>query len=75
MQTVERNEYALWCRGILLQRNKNTGIIVNEILCDLADKALLKGEAIGFTVKGKIVSYGVLRDNNNCVEVKNLEDI
>lgn len=55
MFIVDRNQFIGWTQGILLQRNPDGGcFVVNEIMCEEAQKRLEKGEEVGFTIKGEL---------------------
>ena len=52
-----RKEYLAWEDGILLHRNENVCIIVNELKCEQVESALEKNEIVLFTENEKPISY------------------
>jgi hypothetical protein len=65
MKTVNREEFVLWGRGILLDFENGKGVVVNERACEAAEVALLAGEKIALTLDNTIVSYMILK--NDCL--------
>jgi hypothetical protein len=57
MFTVDRSGFIAWNGGILLKREDNNFIVVNDRECQEADSALERGELVGLREKGEIVSY------------------
>lgn len=55
--TVERDQFIAWTEGILLDRNEEGEVlIVNELACSRAEKAMEQGETVYLTQDGKIVT-------------------
>jgi len=44
MLTVDINQFEMWIEGTLLYRDTQKMIAVNEVACEEAENALLRGE-------------------------------
>ena len=69
MQTVDRNVFIVWTEGFLLDFKNGKGVVVPEADCLAAQEALDRGEKIGLTRKGKIVTYMVATSDGYYEEI------
>lgn len=69
MIIVERQQFINWTNGIFLDFKRGKGIIVNERMCQKAHDSAQKGEEIGFTIDGELISTAKLdKKTGNIVE-------
>lgn len=64
MFVVDRRGFMLWTQGIYLKRDGLEVVIVPSTACEAADKALRRGERIGLTEGGEIVTTMVASDGS-----------
>ena len=55
-QMVERDQFIAWSEGVLLDLNLLGAVVVNEALAEAAQAALERGEVVGLTKDGRLVS-------------------
>jgi len=70
MQTVDRVGLIAYLKGTLLELKKGRGIVVPEQDCMNALAALERGETIGLTTSGRIVSHAKLNNDGNIQEME-----
>lgn len=57
MVVVDRDEFIAWVNGVLLSRDAaGRTVAVHDALCNAAEDALEKGEAVLLTTGGRVVS-------------------
>jgi hypothetical protein len=54
---VDRQQFVRWTEGYLLKVDDHEYTVVNEAQCERAVKAMERGEHVGLTVDGELVSW------------------
>jgi len=63
MIIVKRQGFMLWTQGILMDRDREGNVVIgDDTKNEEAEKALERGEEIGLTINGRLVSTMKLED-------------
>ena len=69
MFVVDRDDFASWCEGVLLDFSNGVGFVVNEKECLEAEDALQRGETVALRAGSKLTGTGVVLKDGGYREV------
>lgn len=62
---VDKEEFKMWMKGVLLDFKNGKGIVVNEIECEAAEAALERGEEVYCKVGNKLTGTKLILDKES----------
>lgn len=68
MLTVDINQFEMWMEGTLLYRDTQKMVAVNEIACEEAENALLRGEKVYLMRGNRLTGTYIVLENDAFVE-------